>query len=79
MCGDVVEKTADNNDIIHNMAGPSPDRQKNRAASVDLLLRHDLLVVVQLLNHHPIILLFGTFLVRPREEERGRVGTSVFC
>lgn len=70
MCGDVMEKTAANNAIIHHMAGPSPDRQKDRAASVDLPLRHGLLVVVQLLSHHPIISLSGTFLVGPREERR---------
>lgn len=47
MCGDVIEKTTDNNDITHHVAEPSPGRQR-----VDPLpRRHCPQAAVR--NHHP--------------------------
>lgn len=55
MCGEMIEKTTEKNDIIHNMAESSPGRQKNGTTRADLLLRlHNLWEAVPFLNHHPI-------------------------
>lgn len=66
----MIEKTTEKNDIIHNMAESSPGRQKNGTTRADLLLRlHNLWEAVPCLNHHPIRLPLGTFLVGRGERE----------
>lgn len=71
MCADVmIEKAIDNSDISRNMANPS--QTDKRMAQPVWTRPHYLQAMVQLLNHHPIVLPSGTFLVVTGEREGGK-------
>lgn len=75
MCGDVIEKTTENSDIIHE-AEPPPDEQENGAPGGPAAKAALPPVGVPFLNHHPIFLPLETFLVGTGEREgEEKVGT----
>lgn len=71
MCADVmIKKAIDNSGITHNTANPS---QTDKRMAQPVWTRPDYLQeVVRLLNHHPIVLPSGTFLVGTGEREGGK-------